>query len=803
MPSDFRLPYPRDWDLFERRMRDLFEAEWRSPAKRHGRPGQHRSQHGVDIYGKPEGQKGYHGVQCKLHDAIGGKTLTAEQLRDEVRKAEGFRPKLVHFILATTASTNSNVQEVERKLNLPGENTPPFSVEVMFWDDICSLYDDHPDVFAKHYPGWSPHRTDRLHQLPPPPRDFTGREAELARLRAAFGEGGATISVKAGDGDASGLGGVQGMGGVGKTALALQIALELAPRYPDAQFFLDLKGAHPDGKPLTTAEAMAHVIRSYRQDAVLPEDPKQLTDLYRSILHGKKALLLMDNAADAAQVGPLIPPPPCAMLVTSRQHFTLPGLAAVDLYVMEPADACKLLLKIAPRIAGHAQAVAELCGHLPLALRLAASALAEHKDISPEQYALRLTDARQRLKLVDASLSLSYGLLDADMRRRWAMLAVFPGTFDCPAAAAVWEVGADHAAGVLGELVRSSMVEWNESSKRYHLHDLARVYADSRLDATEREASKHRHASHYLAILGQADRLYMQGGESLARGLALFDLEWANIQAGQACAAGRADADKTAAHLCSDYPDAGIYCLCLRLHSRRQIDWLQAGLTAARTLKDRAAEGVHLGNLGLAYARLSETRRAIEFYEQHLSIAREIGDRRGEGQALGNLGLAYAALGETRRAIECHEQYLTIAREIGDRSGEGNALGNLGNAYAALGETRRAIEFYEQSLSIAQKIGDRRGEGQCLGNLGNAYAALDETCRTIEFYKQALSIAREIGDRRGEGNDLFNMSQAMYKLGDKDGAIACTRQALAIFEQIESPSADKARRQLAEWGAKP
>jgi tetratricopeptide (TPR) repeat protein len=248
---------------------------------------------------------------------------------------------------------------------------------------------------------------------------------------------------------------------------------------------------------------------------------------------------------------------------------------------------------------------------------------------------------------------------------------------------------------------------------------LVRVFADARLDYTERKSARLRHAVHYMDVLAVADDLFLKGGEFLVTGLALFDLEWGNIQTGQGWAAAEASEDNAAAHLSNQYPDAGVYCLALRLHPGERIRWFEAGLAAARKIGDRKGEGNTLGNLGVAYASLGQYRRSIEFFEPTLRIAREIGDRRGEGAALGNLGSAYRSLGEYRRAIEFQEQHLKIAREIGDRQGEGAALGNLGIAYRSLGEYRRAIEFYEQQQEIAREIGDRHGEGAALGNLGN------------------------------------------------------------------------------------
>ena len=150
--------------------------------------------------------------------------------------------------------------------------------------------------------------------------------------------------------------------------------------------------------------------------------------LYLSVLDGQRALLLMDNAANAEQVEPLIPPAGCLLLVTSRQHFTMPGLSAKNLDTLSVADARDLLLTIAPRPGMQADEIAALCGHLPLALRLAATALVMYRNLSPADYVRRLQDKQQWLQLIEASLSLSYELLSEELRECWRRLAVFPNS---------------------------------------------------------------------------------------------------------------------------------------------------------------------------------------------------------------------------------------------------------------------------------------------------------------------------------------------------------------------------------------
>ena len=664
-----------------------------------------------------------------------------------------------------------------------------------------------------------------LHQIPSPPRDFTGREAEIKELMEMLEHGGVTIS------------GLQGLGGVGKTTLALKLAEALKDKYLDAQFYLDLKGA--DAKPLPATDALAHVIRAYHPTAKLPESVDDLRALYLSVLHEQRALLLMDNARDEQQVEPLIPPPGCLLLVTSRFTFTVPGLKVKHLDALLPEDAVNLLLDIAPRIGDYAAEIARLCGNLPFGLRAAASVLAVRPNHKVADYARKLSDNRKRLELIEAPLSLSYDLLREELQANWRALSVFPDSFDQRAAAAIWDLDEEQAQERLGELLSFSLVEWNEETDRYRLHDLACVFADDRVTEAEHLPYQQRHAEHYLQILWEAERLYQQGGETIKLGLALFDREWINAQSGWEWAIRNASSISLALKLCSEYPDACTYIADFRRHPRERIVWREAGLAAAQVLGWKEAEGWHLsyigiaysdlGNyrqaitfyerwlniarmisnrkgesrvlnlLGIAYHDLGETQRAIEFYKQSLAIAREIVDRRGESNGLNNLGAVYKDLGEPRRTIEFCEQSLAITREIGDRRGESNTLNNLGVAYKDLGQTHRAIEFYEQSLPIFRELGDRKGEGSTLGNLGDAYKDLGEIHRAIEFYEQCLAIAREIGDRSGEGSSLWNVALALDALGNRTQAIYNAEAALVIKEQVEAPSAAQVREQLEEW----
>ena len=651
----------------------------------------------------------------------------------------------------------------------------------------------------------------RRRQLPPDLADFTGREEEVEELVTLLSGGGAHAAISA----------IGGMGGVGKSALAVHVAHRVADHYPDGRIVVDMRGT--SDQPIAPGEAMGEVIYAFQPEARLPDGPDQVARLYHSVLEGQRALVVLDNAADAAQVRPLVPSPPCALVVTSRRAIVLPGVRRFDLDALSDSEARDLLRGIVGgnrATDGELDEVARVCARLPLALRAAGTFLAVHIDWPAGEYVQALADERQRLQRlrhedldVEAALGLSAAQLarqQPELAARWQMLSVFPGTFDRQAAAAVWDVTEEEARDGLTTLVAGGLLLYDQETGRYRLHDLMRLVArnafgyggdepDAELERRRLREAAASHAAHYKDVAATADDLYLQGGDGIAVGLSLLDLEMHNVLAGQTWAAAHAEEEDDAAALCSAYPSAGAYLLDLRKHPRARIGWLESALAAARRLRDCGAEAAHLGNLGNAYADLGEPRRAIEYYEQQLAIAGEIGDRRGEGNALNNLGLAYAALGETRRAIDYYEQQLAITREIGDRRGEGNALGNLGVAHRRLGEPRRANEYYEQALAIEREIGDRRSEGQSLGNLGNAYAALGEPRRAIEHYDQALDISREIGDRRGEGNALFNMALALDSLGDRARAISNAEAALQIYEQIEDPNAARVRQQLSEW----
>ncbi len=382
------------------------------------------------------------------------------------------------------------------------------------------------------------------------------------------------------------ISGLTGMGGIGKTALGLVAAHQIESQYPDAQIFLDLKGVT---KPLSSSDALRHVILSFEPKADLREaNEDQLAALYQSLLTDKKVLVFMDNARDAAQVRMLIPPESCALIVTSRWHFTLPHMDPLRLDVLPENQAIDLLYELCKRIGETAKDIAELCGYLPLALRIAGTFLAEHNDWNPKEYAERLKAKRLRAlkgEEQDERFDLenvwgeSYEQLTQDEGKYWRMLAVFPASFKRDAAAAVWELDEEPARDLLSKFNRMSLMNYDEKSQRYYLHDLLTEFARTKLSEEENFNASFRYASFYLSVLQVSNRIYSQGKENVLTGLRLLDSEWVHVLTAQKWSTSNSD------ELCNEFPNAGYMILSLRLLPREQISWLESGLISAQNLR--------------------------------------------------------------------------------------------------------------------------------------------------------------------------------------------------------------------------
>jgi len=532
---------------------------------------------------------------------------------------------------------------------------------------------------------------------------FVGRTEQLNWLRSAAGQAKTRLL------------GLSGVPGVGKTALAVALAHQLAASYPGAQFFVDLDDLGPAPSP---GDVMAQVIWTIHPTAVLSADPAVLTKTYRNALKDLRTLVVIDSVPSHPQWAALLPPDGCLLLVGDKH---LPVQAELSVEALPEADAVRLLLSLAPRIGPAASELAKLSGRLPLALRLAAAALSTSSELVTGEYLRRLMEEIRAVEVADytlAALAVSAKLVPADASHLWRRLAIFPSGFDVTAAAAVAELKLERAQSALSSLLRYGLLDRDRGARRYRLHGLARQFAADLLEPSEGERARQLHAAHYRDVLAAADRLAAADqpaaenrpargdgyGAGVLAGLKGFDLERGNILTGHAWAAARVDDNSFASRLASDYAAAGAWLLPFRLVPAQQIVWLETARSAAQQLGDHVAEGRHLDQLGRQYRHAANPRRAIAVYERQLRLARESGDRNGEGEACGRLGLAYVDLGQARRAVDYNRQALDIARELGSRRAEALASWNLGLAYEALGDLPSAIAAMQICVDFERDI---------------------------------------------------------------------------------------------------
>ncbi len=530
---------------------------------------------------------------------------------------------------------------------------------------------------------------DALHQLPSIPEHFTGRAEQIqtlcdsVRANAATGTANAITSS------------IQGMGGVGKTALAIVVAHALTRDFPDAQLLIAL-GAHSPNI-LTPAQARDQVLRAFYPDARLPDDEPTLWNMYFTALHGKRVLLILDDVRDDGHVQPLLPPVGCAAIITSRRSLE----TGESLHLGRPPhrDAMALLQGICPRLSdAEADALASLCGDLPIALRVVGGYLKVYRTRKADDYARDVQADRVGRLNVNELFDFSYRALNEPERAALCALSVMLTDFNRVAGEAVIGEAAPANGQVLDELVALNLLDYDDKAERFRWHDLLRDFVSGKLGLNERAAAaRARHAEHYTQVAKEAATL-LDNGKAL-EGLSQFDAERPHIEAAYANLT-QLDDPWLLGNLVGW---VGGSLAELRFHPRQRIEWLEAQVKVTQRIQDRAAEGRALNNLGLAYAALGDARKAIAFYEQRIVIARETGDRRGEARALNNLGNAYADLGDTGKAIEFYERRLVIAREIGDRRGEDSALNNLGEAHEQLNEISLALQYAERAVEIAKQ----------------------------------------------------------------------------------------------------
>jgi DNA-binding SARP family transcriptional activator/tetratricopeptide (TPR) repeat protein len=648
-----------------------------------------------------------------------------------------------------------------------------------------------------------------VHRVPEPVRndlpgdiaDFAGRQAELARLltaRTSIPDAAPTAVV---------IEAIDGMAGVGKTTLAVHAAHRLVDHYRDAQLFIDLHGHTSSQGPITPMVALDTLLRTLGVPAEkIPHDLDARAALWRAELATRSVLVVLDNAADAAQVRPLLPgSAQSLMLITSRRRLVnLETAHILSLDVLPEADAVVLFTSIVgdDRTATEAdfvRDVVEQCGHLPLAIRIAAARLRARPAWTVRYLADRLRQARRPLaelsagdRSVGAAFALAYQHLDVAQRRMFRLLGIHPGPdLDVRAAAALAAVDLSEAERLLEGLVDDHLLQ-QLTAGRYRFHDLVRQHAHTTALAEEPEAGRHqalrRVIDFYLHTAYNGSRQLDQQHPPLdldaaATGCvphALPDdaaaMSW--FDANQDCVL----AARTAAE------DAGwdtvVWQLAWTLdnfHYRRGhlhhniASWL-AGLAAAERLDDLAGQARAHRRLGLVYPPLGKHMEALHHLKRSLTLAEQIGDILGQAGAHFVLALAWTEQRNDHQALAHVTSARNLYRELGNSKWEVRALSMMGACHTRLGHHEQARTYCESALTLCRQHNDVYGQADSLDSLGAIANDTGQPTRALDQYQQALALWREL-------DNTYRQAGTLAAIGDTHSDLDHHKQARHAWQQ--------------------
>ncbi|MFJ2022774.1 AfsR/SARP family transcriptional regulator [Streptomyces sp. NPDC087897] len=597
-------------------------------------------------------------------------------------------------------------------------------------------------------------------QLPATVPDFTGRAAFVSELggRLATAEG-SVMAVSA----------LAGIGGVGKTTLAVHVAHQARPHFPDGQLYVDLQGAGARAaEPETVLGSFLRALGT--ADSAIPDTLDERAALYRSTLDGRRVLVLLDNAHDAAQIRPLLPGTPgCAALVTSRVRMVdLAGAHLVDLDVMSPEEALQLFTRIvgAERVGAEREAALDVvaaCGFLPLAIRIAASRLAARRTWTVSVLAAKLADERRRLDelqagdlAVKATFELGYGQLEPAQARAFRLLGLADGPdISLAAAAALLDRDPHAAEDLLEALVDTSLVE-SAAPGRYRYHDLVRLYARACAERDEepaaRESALSRLLDFYLATAAGVYALERPGDR-------LADHREPTQYSGLTFA------DR---HSAQDwlYAEANSLLACVRQTSgagavRRAVDLLWA-------TKDLAESGANSKQYEAAAIMMRD-------------LAQATGDARAEGRALITLTNARLVAGRFDQAERDAQRATRLARAVNDPLPSCWAPNDLG--IIALYQNRHAEgeSYLEQAIANFRADGNRPGEASALCNLSRIHLAMGNTASAVALAQQGIDIYDELGHALRGANGRYALGLALTQSGRLADATDQLHDALAVF----------------------
>ncbi|MFG3554752.1 ATP-binding protein [Micromonospora sp. NPDC047557] len=673
-------------------------------------------------------------------------------------------------------------------------------------------------------------------QLPPALPGFVGRAAQLAQLDVACA--GPDTS---GDGDRAPATVVtlSGTAGVGKTTLAVYWGHRVADRFPDGQLYVDLRGFDSTGTVVTTVEA----VRGFLEALEVPPEripthlPAQV-GLYRSLLAGRRMLVLLDNARDADQVRPLlVGSSTCLVLVTSRNR--LAGLVAtegarpVGVDLLSAAEAWQLLARRlgADRLAVEPQAVDEIierCARLPLALAVLAARSAANPAFSLATLAAELRAAPRPLDSFDggdagtdvqAVFSWSYRSLTPAAARLFRLFGCHSGPdIGVAAAASLAGLPREQVPRLLAELAHAHLVS-EHAPGRFGAHDLLRAYAAEQADRLEpaeaRRAAIRRGLDHYLHTAHAAALLLQPGRDPVtlaaappgvapeeitdhAQALDWFTIEYPVLLAAVAHAK-RAGFDGHAWQLAWTLVD----------FLQRRGRWpdlavaQRTALAGARRAGDRLGQANAHRDLARVLSRLGRVDEAASNYRQALALFAALGDHTGQARTHRAFGAMLDGLGRYAEALDHVRRALALYRDAGHLAGEASARNAVGWAHAQLGQYRPALAHCEQALALLRRTGDRHGEANTWDSLGFIHARLGDHREAIRCYGRALRLYRRISDRYDEADTLSRLGESRHAAGDPAGAARTWRRALGILDDLGHPDGERVRALLSRAATAP
>ncbi|WP_069772269.1 BTAD domain-containing putative transcriptional regulator [Streptomyces sp. LUP30] len=623
---------------------------------------------------------------------------------------------------------------------------------------------------------------------------------------------------------------IGGMAGVGKTSLAVHWAHRVADRFPDGRLYVNLRGFDPSGAVMEPGEA----VRGFLEALGVPPDrvPHGVdaqSALYRSVLAGRKVLVVLDNARDADQVEPLLPASSgCLAIVTSRDELSglvaAHGAHSLTLHPFDAGQARDFLVRRLgdARVAAEPEAadeISRLCAGLPLALACVAARAAVHPRFSLSAVAAELREAHGSLDAfargdatvdVGTVFSWSSRAVSAEAARLFRLLALHPGPdFTLPAAAALAGLTVRRTRPLLAELTALHLVA-EPTPARYAFHDLLRAHARELVHdqhtGGDRRAALDRLYHHYLHTAHAADRLLAPNADPLPpppapegahpdplgdddRALAWLTAEHAVLLAvvEAAAASGHPAQERLACQLAWSLEPF----FDRRGHWHDGLAVQRTALDAARRLADPVLEARGLRGLARVEGRLGLHSRSVPRLQQALSLFTELGDDAGRAHTHRSLGWQCEQRGDLPGALRHNQLALDLFRARGDRAAQAAVLNSVGWYHALLGQYREALEHCFEALAMLQELGDRYGQAATWDSIAYAHHRLGRHPHALLGYRNALVLLRDLGVPYLEADILVRVGETHVATGDHEGARVAWEQALILLRGLGHPDAER------------